>query len=362
MKSIHILLGLLLLSLTAAAQPLSLAIEVVPGPGTDTVNVYFRNNTANTLKIGAINLSLMYQSGCNSAGQVVSSAFTPLWGTMLQHTEAAPVCLSYGGVTYTHRWQLGNTNPNFLQPVALQLPGNTTDFVPVAKIVFVNNGCAIQTYLENLSENIANDITDQTGQRITYNVVNNTGTSFPVEWLGFEAYQVGIGANRLEWFTATETNSGRFEVERSTDGVLYTKLGEVAGAGFSNSPRAYQFLDEKAIGEVFYYRLRQVDLDGEFSYSEVRQVRTTADFGYLITLYPNPAVTDIFLTSTADNKTDYQLTITDMGGKTVYSQDLLRLNTLPVRVAVGHLAKGIYQCSLVNPATGRVEARMFQKQ
>ncbi|MDQ2769949.1 MAG: fibronectin type III domain-containing protein [Bacteroidota bacterium] len=115
----------------------------------------------------------------------------------------------------------------------------------------------------------------------------------PVELAAFTATAAGP-AVRLAWATASEKNSARFEVERSTDGREFERLGMVAASGSSSSARAYGYLDNQvpktpSPQALLYYRLKQVDLDGSFSYSPVRTVALTAKAEAGLALYPNPA-------------------------------------------------------------------------
>ncbi|MBO2007713.1 T9SS type A sorting domain-containing protein [Hymenobacter negativus] len=112
----------------------------------------------------------------------------------------------------------------------------------------------------------------------------------PVELTEFTATAEGNMAVRLTWATASEKNSQAFEVERSVDGETFASIGTVAAAGTSTSPRTYGLLDAKlpAGATVLYYRLKQLDADGSFSYSPVRPVTLTGATAGLA-LYPNPA-------------------------------------------------------------------------
>ncbi|MDQ2771363.1 MAG: IPT/TIG domain-containing protein [Bacteroidota bacterium] len=116
-----------------------------------------------------------------------------------------------------------------------------------------------------------------------------TGSSapLPVELVSFTAEKHGTTV-ALAWATASEKNSDRFEVERSRDGRTFERIGQVAAAGSSTSAHHYNFLDTKYPGEtdLLYYRLRQVDLDGTFSYSPVRVVRVGGPA--TLALFPNP--------------------------------------------------------------------------
>ena len=116
------------------------------------------------------------------------------------------------------------------------------------------------------------------------------GAPLPVQLVGFTA-TARPGGVALAWRTASETNSARFEVERSADGRTFARIGAVAAQGRTTSPTTYAFLDDQvpvtlSPAASVYYRLRQVDLDGQAHYSPVRVV--TLDPAELA-LYPNPA-------------------------------------------------------------------------
>ncbi|MGI4875559.1 MAG: glycine-rich protein [Janthinobacterium lividum] len=109
----------------------------------------------------------------------------------------------------------------------------------------------------------------------------------PVQLVAFTATASGPATVALAWATASETNSARFEVQRSADGVAWATLGTVAAAGSSLSLHTYGYLDAAAPAGLGYYRLRQVDQDGTSAYSPVRVV--TLGGGASLALYPNPA-------------------------------------------------------------------------
>jgi hypothetical protein len=117
--------------------------------------------------------------------------------------------------------------------------------------------------------------------------------ALPVELTSFSATTTGPTV-RLNWNTATETNNYGFEIERmssikSQTSDSWEKIGFVNGNGNSNSPRSYTFVDDKVSSEKYFYRLKQIDNDGQFEYSPTVQV----DLGNLSTFsldqnYPNP--------------------------------------------------------------------------
>jgi len=114
-------------------------------------------------------------------------------------------------------------------------------------------------------------------------------TPLPVELTDFTATRVaGQPAVQLAWATASEKRSAYFDVERSTDGRSFERIGTVAAAGNSLSPRSYSLPDNQLPAGVLtlYYRLRAVDQDGAVSYSPVRTVLLEGQSGPVV--YPNP--------------------------------------------------------------------------
>ncbi|GEM_PF-1858404 len=116
----------------------------------------------------------------------------------------------------------------------------------------------------------------------------------PIELAAFSAtLAVSNTAVRLDWTTASEVNNARFEVERSPDGVSFTTIGVVAGAGSSSFQHTYTLADAALpSGEpMLYYRLRSVDFDGTASYSPVRAValNLARSLAQSLSLFPNPA-------------------------------------------------------------------------
>jgi len=144
----------------------------------------------------------------------------------------------------------------------------------------------------------------------------------PVQLAAFtaQASTSGRGA-QLAWTTASEVNNAYFDVERSFDGVAFTKLGTVAGQGTKATATTYSFTDQNAGAPAAgpaYYRLRQADTDGTAAYSPVR----TVSFGAMApaagraSLYPNPALASTTLDLSALPATaSYQVQLLDATGR-----------------------------------------------
>jgi hypothetical protein len=110
----------------------------------------------------------------------------------------------------------------------------------------------------------------------------------PVELVSFTA-EAKSGKVMLNWETATEVNNYGFEIHRKVSDEEWTTLGYVDGHGNSNSPKIYQFTDNNpAGGSKFNYRLKQIDNDGAYEYSNIVEVEFVPTEFALYQNYPNP--------------------------------------------------------------------------
>jgi len=117
----------------------------------------------------------------------------------------------------------------------------------------------------------------------------------PIELVDFRGKYIN-NQSVLSWVTASEKDNDYFILERSENARDFTQIGKIDGAGNSNSFLNYQFIDVKPIDQVAYYRLKQVDFDGQFSNSNVIALRNMKSFGnQFLHIYPQPASTDVFI-------------------------------------------------------------------
>lgn len=137
------------------------------------------------------------------------------------------------------------------------------------------------------------------GPGIPYQEISCSATTpLPVELVDFEA-QRDFRNIELSWKTATESNNDYFAVERSEDGIDWNLIGKVDGAGNSTDLQSYNYLDTEDPSLTLYYRLKQVDFDGAFTYSETRVVNPDGNISGKI--YPNPANDNITLFRTTNS-------------------------------------------------------------
>ncbi|MDX2283675.1 MAG: T9SS type A sorting domain-containing protein [Bacteroidia bacterium] len=166
----------------------------------------------------------------------------------------------------------------------------------------------------------ANGATDGApGRVMEFSGLVYAGT-FPVEWLYFEAALAGSNA-QLRWATASELNNDRFEIERSDDGLAFAAIGQVRGAGNSAAVRSYTFTDrslqELQSSQVFY-RLRQVDTDGGYAYSDRVELMLPGSGGQnQLLVFPNPSSGPVALRM--EQGGNWQFEVLDLEGKRVFS-------------------------------------------
>jgi len=156
-----------------------------------------------------------------------------------------------------------------------------------------------------------------------------TCTSLPLELTAFEGACVE-GNYVLNWETGSEEDISHFVVERSTDGVSYVPVGEVAAAGHSTSIQNYAFKDETGGLSRYYYRLHIIETTGVEEYSRVVTVECkTGSFGVL-DIHPNPTNEAVVMTYEAMDREHITLKIADVLGRRLHEEILapdLGLNT-----------------------------------
>lgn len=138
----------------------------------------------------------------------------------------------------------------------------------------------------------------------------------PVELSSFKA-SLEDKSIILDWTTETETNNAGFEIERSMDGIIFEKMKFIHGKGTTTTTQQYTFRDNKIKSATqYYYRLRQVDFDGKFKYSNIIAIKSSSA-PISTKVFPNPAHNSINLQVNTSNNTFIDLTIYDMSGKIV---------------------------------------------
>jgi hypothetical protein len=158
----------------------------------------------------------------------------------------------------------------------------------------------------------------------------------------------------LNWATAQEINNAYFEVERRGSDGSWTNIGKVEGHGTTALPENYSFTDNTPLNGTDFYRLQQVDLDGNSVYSNVVVAETSATAtNAALAIFPNPVQSSMNITLNHDQQETAVITVRDLSGAVVLStnQALSKgFNNLTIN-GLFSLAQGTYIVSLVTPTT-----------
>src|SRR3990172_4182715 len=168
---------------------------------------------------------------------------------------------------------------------------SNSDFNQLASAVFNDSGApainqtgliVTQTTFSNTGDNFV---------IVQFEITNNTGVVknvIPVELISFYAI-VNNNNVDLKWKTATEINNRIFEIERSTNNSDFIKIGYRDGAGSSTAEKEYSFIDQNVFPGNYSYRLKQINFNGTFNYSNEIEVLVAPSLEYsLFQNYPNP--------------------------------------------------------------------------
>lgn len=300
--------------------------------------------------IGATDLSVTY-ANINGSDVVYAHKFTGgIIGT-------SPI-LTPGGVTNVHPnyWVLyryGNATTNSTDVQLALGTGNLNSSVNTAdlKLFARANGASGAWTNVNTSAQTASFATQSVtfaqtqaiyGQQLAVGANNNP---LPVVMLYLNGRSSKLDAV-VQWATASERNCKGFAIERSFDGKRFEEIGFVNGSGNSNTSIKYSFVDRGVFNgkTTAFYRLKQVDVDGGFTQSEVVVIKQSDVATEGVTVYPNPVKTELNIEIEALKTSKGTLTITDISGKVIVEQPLtigegFNKYTLP---EVNSLKNGIY--------------------
>jgi len=236
------------------------------------------------------------------------------------------------------------------------LEENTPMYLP-AQNEMCGDKVFVRLRLSNVQD-VSSDAEDVKGEVEDYALVVTCATEqyeaqgiLPVDWLSFDANNIGQHV-KLDWATGQEENNAYFDVERSYDGTHFTALGQVPGAGSIAETQYYQYVDKHVSRKQLYYRIRQVDFNGEATYSKIVEVKREERIDHTIAIYPVPASDELHVVIPEQSHTEYTCTVYDKIGNQVL-QSLLQtegrqnVETLDIK----QLNPGVYIIQIKNAYT-----------
>ncbi len=307
MKKIFTLLSLSVISILANAQtPVDFETNS-PGWGgfEATIDPSFANpskmgiNTSNTVmkmlvEAGKPNYGLAYSTGYSSYVVTTANCVVKL---MVNKPIASNVTFSLKPNDNTPSLELSipNTQINQWQELTFDFTafiGKTVIELAIFPDNTNNRPADVMGYVDNISFN------DQ--------------STLPLQLISFSGSFIGL-QNTLSWKTAAELNFNRFEIEKSDNGKLFTKIGEVKGG-----KSEYSFVDKNiSFSDDLYYRLKMVDNDGTYISSKVIAINSKSKNESSFSFYPNPATDYLNIDFSSEKSFVATLSVYDLSGKTL---------------------------------------------
>ncbi len=248
------------------------------------------------------------------------------------YTSSALYFAATDGTHGIELWKSNGTNAGTI--MVADIYTNAGDALP--QLFLINNG---KIFFGATNGDVAN-VTD-------LYVVDGTFTPLPVKLTDFKI----TGATKdvlLQWTTSQEINSRDFTIQRSDDALHFEDIGTVAAAGNTANSHGYAFTDKDILNSgkaVVYYRLLTTDNDGKQEFSNTLSLKIIPQ-QWNVRLLVNPVQGDVSLMVTGITG-NVQVAIKDLAGKTVYNNQLQRVNAVTT-VPASTLPHGIYILVVTN--------------
>lgn len=263
-------------------------------------NTYYQDiqATGDGLLISALNYDLQGQTGSSLqyslSGSAPSRVLTVQWFGFRSYNQT--------GDNYNFQIKLYEDSSKVEFCYGTFTHNSTSETARVGLYGITNADFLMRTHTSNWA-------TTANGGANSSNIAFN-GTCYPPSGLTFTYYPFSIlpvtftqfnataRGNKafLNWETASETNNDYFTIEHSTNGKLFEETGKIQGAGTSNLIHSYTWLHEKPDEGFNYYRIKQTDFNGDFSYSALKSVFISNSPPKNVTVYPNPSATGALVT------------------------------------------------------------------
>lgn len=319
----------------------------VPGPTTDYHHIFPTDKKVNNVRSNYIYGEVATASYTSLNGSKLgSSSFAGLTGTVFEPIDSFKGDVARAFLYFVTRYESNMatyaTNTEALQAfepntfpsvdiayLKLMIRWHSLDPVSAKEIARNNAG-----YMFQGNRNPYVDHPEYVTQ-----VWNNTCpglTLLPVDVLYFTG-KLQADKVVLNWEVENEINFKEYVVERSTNGTYFTAVGAIAATG----RKAYTYTDDANTnkGSRVYYRLKKVDKDGTFTYSDVFSIHIPLNIKFSV--YPNPASDVIQLQFSTNSNATIQVVVTDLVGKTLINKAFVASNGL-VKISTSNLTNGTY--------------------
>ncbi|MFI5220819.1 MAG: T9SS type A sorting domain-containing protein [Bacteroidia bacterium] len=198
---------------------------------------------------------------------------------------------------------------------------------------------------------------------IYYFGVGGFGSALPITLISFDANKISNDDVLLTWITKSELNNDHFDLERSVDGSQFTAIGKVKGNGTTNLVHNYQYTDilttnfKQQTSNILYYRLKQVDADGKFQYTEIREVdlQKVISNSLNVSVYPNPNNSLLNIDFETTEQKNISFNLFDVNGKNILNEKyLIETGKQNFQINTSQLAPGVYMMNILDENNGTI--------
>lgn len=307
--------------------------------GTDDGNVY-RVDNANTGTPTSTDLSPTGMGGSNAYVSCIE----------IENGDANHIVVTYsnygvnsvwettnGGSSWTNiegnlpdmpiRWALFNPNDNTQLLLATELGVWSTDNINGGSTSWGQSSTGMANVRVDMLQYRSSDdmVIAATHGRGMYITDFFSPTSLPIEYLSLEG-QKYEDYNLLKWETKKEVNNAGFEIQRSKNGVDFENIQFVSSNAKNFTGSKYEYKDFNVSNQTYYYRLKQVDLNGDENFSDIVEILPTTDKLFeILNIYPNPVTSDVLNLEIMLSKKNSEILISvlDITSKTVLSKEYI---------------------------------------
>lgn len=253
-----------------------------------------------------------------------------------------------GNSTQAVTWSVNGTNAHCTNVDVLVSTDNGNTYTVVANGV-TNNGTANIT-VPNMASTTARVLVQCSvgGNFLTASTFFDASNApftitsvLPVELTSFDVRKYSEEAVELKWITESEIGNSHFEVQKSTDGINFLPFSSINGKGNSTAINAYRALDKAPTKGINYYRLKQIDFDQQFEYSDIKSIyfdKLSDD----ITIFPNPANSEITVSMNKEIAQRGLVKLMTVSGQLIHSEIVSFQESRPLSFDLSRLPNGIY--------------------
>lgn len=244
-------------------------------------------------------------------------------GSKLQFGTPANLTMTLGG---TSSIDIQSTTASIV------LSKNGQAIILKGQTIFTNNSTGFNSPTQGTVNGLAS------AASVRANPQFQSGT-LPVRLSDFSATSKGSGIT-LSWKTDLEVNSSHFEVERSSEGKEWNTIASIQAAGNINVQQSYSYIDPAPLDGDNYYRLKIVDIDGQFEYSSIKSVNVKS-VALNVVASPNPVSSLLNITVNQPGREPYRLRLINRAGQVVFDQKYAAANNR-IQLNVSNYTDGSY--------------------